>query len=211
MKRSLLVFLSLLLVQAAFLAPAGAGAETKTYNVLLAGGTENSMIRIWLTPDGRTYVIDSIVALEVGGNICANPEGEPNELICDAPAIASFEVNAAAGDDNVSVAPEVAIPVTMRGGPGADVLRGGSGPDKLIGGAGRDQLYGHRGGDALYGGPGTDLLLGGPGADRLNGGAGRDVIKGGPGRNSITDSNGKGRRHKRKNSDARPRAHAHLR
>ena len=31
------------------------------------------MIRIWLTPDGRTYVIDSIVPLEVGGTVCEHP------------------------------------------------------------------------------------------------------------------------------------------
>jgi Ca2+-binding RTX toxin-like protein len=186
MKRALLIFLSIVLLQAG-LAPLSSGSEAKTYNVLLAGGAENSMIRIWLTPDGRTYVIDSIVALEVGGDICVNPEGKSNELLCDAPSIASFEVNAAAGDDNVSVAPTVDIPVTMRGGPGDDELRGGSGPDKLIGGSGRDRLIGHRGGDALYGGPGRDTLLGGPGADLLNGGPGANHLNGGPGNNRIVD------------------------
>lgn len=189
MKRAFLAFLAILLLQAG-LAPLGNAAE-KTYNVLLAGGTENSMIRIWLTPDGRTYVIDSVVALEVGANICTNPEGKPNELLCDAPSIASFEVNAAGGDDNVSVAPTVSVPVTMRGGPGEDVLRGGSGPDKLIGGSGPDQLYGQRGDDALYGGPGTDTLVGGHGADLLNGGPGHDVFKGGPGANRIVDPSSK--------------------
>jgi hypothetical protein len=184
MKRALLILLSIALLQGA-LAPLSSGSATKTYNVLLAGGAENSMIRIWLTPDGRTYVIDSIVALEVGGDICVNPEGQSNELLCDAPSIASFEVNSAAGDDDVSVAPTVSIPVTMRGGPGDDVLRGGSGPDKLIGGSGRDRLFGHRGSDALYGGAGVDALFGGKGADLLRGGPGMDVLNGGPGKDDI--------------------------
>ena len=60
----------------------------KTYTVLLAGGDEANMIRIWLSPDGREYVIDSVVQLEVGGDVCAHPEAQPNQLVCDAPSIA---------------------------------------------------------------------------------------------------------------------------
>jgi hypothetical protein len=184
MKRAVLIAAVLV----AALAPTLAHGATKPVNVLLAGGAENSDIRIWLTPDGRSYVIDSIVALEVGGNICVNPEGNPNELVCDAPAIGSFEVNAGSGDDQVWVAPNVPIPVTMRGGEGRDRLTGGGGPDKLVGGSGNDRLTGQRGDDALYGGIGADVLIGGPGADLLRGGAGRDSLRGGPGENSLRDA-----------------------
>ena len=52
--------------------------------------------------------------------------------------MAAFEFNADGGDDVARVAREVAIPVTMRGGPGRDTLVGGSGADKLIGGDGPD-------------------------------------------------------------------------
>lgn len=182
----------------AALAPGTAHGAAKTYNVLLAGGGESNVIHIWLTPDGRTYVIDSIVALEVGGDICSNPEGNPNELLCSAPAIGSFEMNCGGGDDNVSVAPEVTIPITMRGGTGDDQLHGGSGGDKLIGGAGRDLLYGQRGEDALYGGQGSDELFGGPGNDLLNGGPGVDNERGGPGRDKLADVGPKLRRSKRR-------------
>jgi Ca2+-binding RTX toxin-like protein len=177
----MLIFLAL----GAMVAPSAAHAEMKSYNVLLAGGSESNKIRIWLTPDGRSYVIDSIVALEIGGEVCVNPEGNPNELICAAPPIGSFEVNAGGGDDEVSVQQKVTVPVTMRGGNGDDTLRGGGGPDKLIGGAGRDRLYGGRGDDALYGGLGVDKLFGGKGADLLRGGPGLDLLRGGPGKDDV--------------------------
>jgi Ca2+-binding RTX toxin-like protein len=183
MKKLLLISFTLLVL----LAPGEAyAASTRlTYTVLLAGGAEANTIKIWLSSDGREYVIDSIVQLEVGGSICVHPDDTPNELVCDAPSIGGFEVNADGGDDRVSVAREINIPVTMRGGGGDDVLLGGSGPDKLVGGAGDDRLVGGRGDDRLYGGPGSDVLLGGPSDDVLGGGPGVDALGGGPGDNDV--------------------------
>ncbi len=181
MKRILLISFAL----AALLAPGLAHGATKSYTVLLAGGEEDNMIGIWLSPDGRQYVIDSVVQLEVGGEVCAHPEENPNELVCNAPAIAGFEVNGGGGNDRVHVASAVTAPVTMRGGSGDDTLIGGSGADKLIGGSGDDRLRGGRGDDHLYGGPGDDVLVGGPGDDLLSGGPGMDVLGGGPGRDRI--------------------------
>jgi Ca2+-binding RTX toxin-like protein len=146
-----------------------------TYNVLLAGGTEANMIHIWLTSDGRSYVIDSIVELEVGGTVCANPEGDPYELVCQAPLVSSFEVNAGEGDDRVSIAKEVSIPTTMRGGSGDDVLIEGGGNDRLVGGVGEDRLFGRSGNDWLFGGVGNDRLSGGRGNDVCGGRGRRDL------------------------------------
>lgn len=184
MKKLLLISLALL----ALLVPNSALAAPKMYTVLLAGGGEANVIKIWLSADGRQYVIDSVVQLEVGGTVCAHPEANPNELLCDAPAIAGFEVNAGGGDDSVSVAKDVIVPVTLRGGAGDDVLVGGGGPDKLVGGNGNDRLVGWRGDDLLYGGPGEDLLIGGPGADLLYGGFGQDTLAAGPGKNVVKQS-----------------------
>jgi Ca2+-binding RTX toxin-like protein len=181
MKRLLLISFAL----AALLAPSITSALPKTYTVLLAGGEEANTIKIWLSKDGRQYVIDSVVQLEVGGEVCTHPEGNPYELVCDAPSIAGFEVNAGPGDDRVDVAKGVTVPVTMRGGAGDDVLFGGMAADKLIGGYGDDKLIGRRGGDLLYGGPGDDLLIGGPGDDLLRGGTGRDRLVPGHGRNRV--------------------------
>ncbi len=183
MKKLILTTLAILAAQVP--APALGGVQPLTYTVLLAGGEEPNTIHIWLTPDGRDYVIDSAVPLEVGGDVCANPPGNPNELICAAPAIAGFEVNAGGGEDSVTVADAIAIPVTMRGGAGNDTLIGGSGPDKLLGGAGEDRLVGGRGDDVLYGGSGDDVLIGGPGNDVLHGGPGEDVLRAGSGENDV--------------------------
>jgi hypothetical protein len=181
MKKTILIAIAMLATQAPLLAH----AEGSPVNVLLAGGPEANMIGIGLSPDGRNYVIDSIVPLEVGGTVCSNPPEKPNELICQAAAIGSFEVNAGAGDDSVSVAGNVPVPVTLRGGAGADRLTGGGGPDRLIGGSGDDHLYGRGGADVLYGGSGDDVLNGGPGNDVLRGGPGQDTLIGGSGSNEL--------------------------
>jgi hypothetical protein len=159
--------------------------EAEPVNVLLAGGEEDNSIKITVSPDGRTYVIDSVVPLEVGGEICWHPEGQETELLCEAAAIGGFEVNAGAGDDKVVVDPKVRIPATLRGGPGFDRLDGGGGADKLIGGSGNDILNGHGGDDSLFGGPDNDLLLGGSGNDTLNGGSGDDRLHGQSGNNVL--------------------------
>jgi RTX calcium-binding nonapeptide repeat (4 copies) len=183
MKRAILIMLAILAAQSA----SAAHAET-TYTVVLAGGATESMIRIWLTPDGRSYVIDSVAPLEVGGTICENTPGTPTELICKAPLVAGFEVNAGEANDMVSVASAVEVPVTMRGGPGDDTLIGGSGPDKLIGGNGGDKLAGRGGNDLLFGGNGNDQLLGGSGDDVVRGGNGHDRLSGGSGENVVRSS-----------------------
>jgi hypothetical protein len=181
MKRAILIMLAILAAQTATVAR----AETTSYTVVLAGGAELSMIHIWLTPDGRSYVIDSAAPLEVGGTVCEHSAGNPTELVCQAPLVAGFEVNAGTGDDSVIVSNAVAIPVTMRGGAGDDTLVGGGGADKLLGGEGGDRLVGRGGGDLIFGGPGNDSIYGGSGEDTLRGGPGNDFLSGGFGANDI--------------------------
>ena len=179
--KKLFLFAALLL--AAQFSVASPAHGMGTYNVVLAGGVEANTISIQLSADGRSYLIDSIVPLEVGGSVCANPPGVSNELVCQASAVGSFEVNSGAGDDTVAVSRTVPIPITLRGGPGNDMLSGGGGPDKLIGGDGDDRLVGRGGNDALYGGEGNDTLIGCSGDDILRGDGGADVLLGGSGVN----------------------------
>jgi hypothetical protein len=192
MKKTILIAVSIL----ALCAPLFARAEAAPVNVLLAGGPEANMIGIDLSPDGRSYLIHSIVPLEVGGAVCSNPPERPNELICQATAINGFEVNADGGDDVVGVGGNVPVPVTLRGGSGADRLTGGGGPDKLVGGPGDDRLSGRSGADALYGGSGVDVLRGGSGNDVLWGGPGKDSLAGGLGTDELHQDPGSGA-HKR--------------
>lgn len=181
MKKTILIALTLL---AALPAPL-AHAETEPVALLLEGDSADNSIRISLTPDGRYYSIESKAPLAVGGSICTHPEGKPDDLLCEAPAINGFEVNANGGADDILLAADVPVPATLRGGAGADTLSGGAADDKILGGAGTDLLFGRRGNDWIFGGPGRDRLVGGPGDDQLRGGPGKDVLVGGPGHNDL--------------------------
>jgi hypothetical protein len=158
----------ILLVVLAAILPGAAHAGGASISLVLAGGPEANMINIWLTSDERSYVIDSIVPLEVGGSVCAHPADNQNELVCQASQISGFTINSDGGDDQVRVARDITIPVTLRGGGG----NGGEGNDRLIGGAGDDVISGSIGEDVLIGGAGDDVLRGGPGNDVLKGGSG---------------------------------------
>lgn len=183
MKKTLLIAITVLAATTATVAHAGERALT----LVLAGGVEADSISITLSPDGRSYVIDSVAALEVGGNVCSHPAGNPNELLCEAAAIAGFEVNPGSGNDSVILGREVPVPVTMRGGAGDDKLISGAGDDKLTGGPGNDVMVGRAGNDWLYGGPGDDKLVGGSGDDLLRGGPGQNTLIGGSGQNDVAN------------------------
>jgi Ca2+-binding RTX toxin-like protein len=154
--------------------------------VVLAGSPGPNEIHVSLSPDGRSYLITSSDPLEVGGQICTHPGADPDELGCEASAIAGFQFNGGASDDVVVIGKAVPVPATLEGGPGNDTLVGGGGNDRLVGGQGNDRLVGRGGNDWLYGGPGNDTLIGGPGTDTCIGGLGRDsassceVVKGVP-------------------------------
>ena len=181
MKKAILIALTLIAALAAPLAH----AEEPSVNLLIAGGAEQNVLDVKLSPDGREYIIDSMDPLEVGGAICTHPEAVENRLLCPATMIAGFEINAGGGDDSAIVSPKILVPVTLRGGPGDDRLYGGGAADKLVGGPGEDTLIGRAGNDAIYGGPGNDRLSGGSGDDLLHGGSGEDEIVGGSGSNAI--------------------------
>jgi Ca2+-binding RTX toxin-like protein len=157
----------------------------RSINLVLAGANDADHIAIAVSADGRSYVIDSSAPLEVGSSICSHPDGHESRLLCEAAAIAGFEVNGNGGDDTIVLSASVPVPATLRGGPGSDRLYGGNAADKLIGGAGSDTLVGRGGNDSLFGGAGNDELFGGQGDDHLYGGPGRDALAGGPGANEL--------------------------
>jgi hypothetical protein len=183
MKKALLITIAVLVAIAA--TPA---AAAERLNVLFSGGPEATTISIKLSPDGRSYLIDSLGPLEAASGVCVHREGKEEALLCEAAAIASFEVNAGAGNDQVTIWPKVPVAVTLRGGPGNDRMLGGGGADKIIGGSGDDFVYGRGGDDWIYGGSGNDGLYGGSGNDRLLGGSGINEYFGGSGENEISKS-----------------------
>ena len=178
MKRLSGLVLAALLAAALLAVPATAASPTArvapgpapveaSVNLVLAGSPGDDRITIELSADGRSYEIESATPLEVGGTMCTHPEKRPEALLCEANAIAGFEINTGAGNDVVTLGRTVPVPATIRGGEGNDVLAGGAGNDKLIGGPGEDELIGRAGNDLLIGGPGEDKLIGGPGHNTL--------------------------------------------
>lgn len=183
MKKALLIALTVLAASLATAAPAT--AAERPVNLLLTGGNEVDLITVKLSLDGTSYQISSEAPLEAPTGICVHEDESATVLICEAPSIASFEVNAGGGDDYIVFSPKIPVAVTLRGGPGDDHLYGGAAADKLVGGAGDDSLHGRGGGDWVFGGPGSDIIYGGPGDDRLLGGPGSNEIYGGSGKNQI--------------------------
>lgn len=180
MKKAILIALVLFTA-----VPGFARAEPGPVTLLINGDKHSSGLTVSLSSDGREYAILSTAPLEVGGEICTHPEEFPNELLCKAPAIASFEVNAGGGSDIVTFGPDIPVPVTIRGGPGDDRLTGGGVADKIVGGPDDDFVVGRRGDDWLFGGAGVDRLVGGAGNDQLRGGPDKDKLAGGPGENEL--------------------------
>ena len=73
-----------------------------------------------------------------------------------------------------------ALPVTLDGGAGIDILSGGSGADTLTGGADDDTLSGGAGSDLIHGGDGADQIDGGTESDAHSSGttfANRDLCE----------------------------------
>jgi hypothetical protein len=103
--------------------------------------------------------------------------------------IASINVTAAAGDDLVSIGPNV-IGCSVIGGGGNDTLIGGAGDDSLTGGPGDDSIAAAGGNDQIRGAKGNDVMTGGPGDDQLFGGAGSNVLGGGKGDDTLTGNVG---------------------
>jgi Ca2+-binding RTX toxin-like protein len=90
------------------------------------------------------------------------------------------EVDLGDGDDEVHTTRPTPYPiggVSVRGGPGDDLLDGGAGGDELDGGGGKDTLLGGAETDVLNDGDRTGAAGdAGPGADTMDGGDGTDLV-----------------------------------
>ena len=105
-------------------APRRRTPTNRRYTVLLAGGA-GAQRDHGLAQPRRPQLRDRLerARSKSAARVCAHPEGNPNELLCEAPAIAGFEVNAGGGDDRSSSRQDVRSRSTLRGGPGDDRLR----------------------------------------------------------------------------------------
>lgn len=82
-------------------------------------------------------------------------------------AYKTIRIDAAAGNDSITIDPVIKQSAILYGGVGNDTLRGGSGADRLYGDEGNDQTYGNAGDDVLVniGGGSLDKSYGGSGSD----------------------------------------------
>jgi Ca2+-binding RTX toxin-like protein len=146
-----------------------------------------------------------IVILVADQGRCVYPDPPDDTTVdCDLSGIAELSVGTGSGGDHVTL--DTALPTTVCGGRGDDVISGGGGPDLLAGAAGSDTLSGGEGDDLLRadhtpfadptdplctalpgdppgvntldGGGGADLLVGDDGVDTLHGGGGDDTVFG---------------------------------
>jgi Ca2+-binding RTX toxin-like protein len=130
---------------------------------------------ITLFPDGRT---PTSVTVTINGET----------FLHDLAGLTKINVTGNDGDDTLVLhdpAGLIALPVSLWGVWGNDILIGGGGADVLMGGPGDDLLVGEGGDDNLGGGEGADRLLGGAGSDDLSGGLGADNVDGGEGIDKI--------------------------
>jgi Ca2+-binding RTX toxin-like protein len=163
------------------------GGDDNDVNV---GGADNDTTEVNGAAAGETFTVKPSAALPGGvrfDRVAPDPPGPFNiEISGDTERL---DLNAAAGDDNVTADPGFAsLKLDVEGGDGNDTLDGGDAADLLSGGNGNDSLTGDNNPagtrDESRGDAGDDTMVWNPGD-------GDDVNEGGDG-NDTTEVNGGG-------------------
>jgi Ca2+-binding RTX toxin-like protein len=117
----------------------------------------------------------------VAAGNAACPEGGVTRVVIDA---GDQDDSCTASSNNI------AVPITVTLGDGADFVSGTKNGDSLDGGAGPDQIDGNSGADVIDGGAGADDLNGDGDNDQVNGGLGADRVRGGSGNDTLHGDQG---------------------
>lgn len=126
-----------------------AAGPGETNNVKVTRIVESGVARFRFTDNYST----SPTAIQSGSRLvpgagCAAVPGQDTQVKCLAAGITRIVVLGSDLNDSIDAA-TIAIPVTLNGGPGNDILIGGSQGDLLTGGPGRDSFTGGGGSDTL--------------------------------------------------------------
>lgn len=92
-------------------------------------------------------------------------------------SVTYLSIQGGQGNDTITVSSQIALPSTLQGGAGNDLITSGSGNDVINGDDGDDTLNGGAGIDFVFGSGGNDDLIGALGIDTLDGGLGQNRIR----------------------------------
>jgi Ca2+-binding RTX toxin-like protein len=110
----------------------------------------------------------------------------------DMGTVEKLSITSFAGNDKLTTAAGITLPMNIDAGSGDDAITTGDGNDTILGGDGNDVLNGAGGGDRIVGERGNDTMNGGAGDDTevWNNGDGTDVMNGDGGTDRIEDNLG---------------------
>jgi uncharacterized delta-60 repeat protein len=144
---------------------------------------DDGVARIHLNNDNNNVNIYNVIAGDGSANVAVNVDGLV--IYYDVDTTTRIEVLTSGGQDVVTTADNVLIPLLIDGGSGNDQLSGGGADDLIFAGPGNDTATGNSGNDIVIGGDGNDsvqggagnnLVIGGKGADSVSGAAGNDIV-----------------------------------
>lgn len=165
--------------------------ETLANVLFLETGKRADRIHISQRPDGQLYA-------QVNGRdyVLDTPDGRSN-----IPTL--LHLKSGAGDDRITVAPNVNLRIEIDAEDGNDVIQAGGGKTSVYGGRGDDDITlgsdtgyaeGNDGNDILKGGRGHAVMYGNAGNDRLYAGSGpankQSHLDGGAGNDQLYAGNG---------------------
>jgi hypothetical protein len=130
-------------------------AETNETNnhLLFEGG-------VFRGPDGELHIhgADAADTVAITGDLSLDVTFNAQSYSFTPAEISHIRVWGHSGDDQITLASSVAIPLTAFGGAGNDTITGGAGDDTIYGGDGDDTLDGGGGTNQIDGGPGLNLI-----------------------------------------------------
>src|SRR3954451_19855282 len=143
---------------AALVVPAQAGAATAagvSFGTLTVtgSGTDANAVRV-TSSGGGSLVVSDAVDVTAGTNCL--PTGDPKQVTCT--GVSALNISLGEGNDTLDSS-AVALPTTVSGGNGMDLVVTGGAADTLNGDAGIDGLDGGFGNDTLNGGADGDAAV----------------------------------------------------
>jgi hypothetical protein len=153
-------------------------ATAEAHSVVRVGGTSLSYLSVDATSmnnltarvrRGRIELRDRAVDGGISPGSCdpgaISRQGLIVQVLCPRRRVSTVAIDLGDREDRATI--ELAMPVSLLGGPGSDVLRTGPGEDRVQADTGNDQVASGAGQDFVDGGPGFDAIDAGGGDDQL--------------------------------------------